>query len=84
MPTMMPLTQPTSPSSYAPSIYPLTPSDTVTRQKTLRRKSAFKTGPIWVRFAKKRRELPGKIPQRLRRGGLPGDNTLPDARRLRL
>lgn len=92
MPTIMPLTQPTSPSSYAPSIYPLTPSDTVTRQKTLRRKSAFKTGPIWVRFAKKRRELPGKgqsiftvirhIPPtrqnttRLRRGGLPGDNPL--------
>jgi hypothetical protein len=64
----------------------------VTRQKTLRRKSAFKTGPIWVRFAKKRRELPGKgqsiftvirhIPPtrqnttRLRRGGLPGDNPL--------
>jgi hypothetical protein len=63
----------------------------VTRQKTLRRKGAFKTGPIWVRFAKKRRELPGKwqsifvirhIPPTrqnntgLRRGGLPGDNPL--------
>jgi hypothetical protein len=55
MPTMMPLTQPTSPSSYAPSIYPLTPSDTVTRQKTFRRKSAFKIAPVWLVFSKKGR-----------------------------
>ena len=61
-PPQRPLTQ----LLYAPPIYPLTPSNTATRQKTLRRISALIGEPIWLAFFKKGRSqgqtivLPGR------------------------